>query len=201
MNPRCFLLLSMLLLVHVSYAQKPAQVATKAALIEEFEANATRFVAALEGLSSEQWHFQESPDRWSIAQVAEHIIKAEAAQRSVIIDSVLSTHPDRKAENPSDTDNMIATVTRDRGQKFQAPDFLQPEGVYSTPSEALAAFKAARETTLELLRGTDKDLRAHFADHPFGRLDAYQWLLFMVSHADRHLAQIAQVKAHTKYPQ
>jgi hypothetical protein len=35
------------------------------------------FLAAIEGLSDAQWKFKSAPDRWSIAEVAEHIAVTE----------------------------------------------------------------------------------------------------------------------------
>src|SRR5664279_2339259 len=35
------------------------------------------FLAATEGLSDAQWKFKAAPDRWSIAEVAEHIAVTE----------------------------------------------------------------------------------------------------------------------------
>jgi hypothetical protein len=44
-------------------------------------------------------------------------------------------------------------------------------------------------------------LRAHSAPHPaFQTLDAYQWILFMAAHSDRHTQQINEVKAQPRYP-
>ena len=35
------------------------------------------FLAAVDGLSEEQWKFKASPERWSIAETAEHIAHTE----------------------------------------------------------------------------------------------------------------------------
>jgi hypothetical protein len=68
-------------------------------------------------------------------------------------------------------------------------------------TSALAAFQQRRELTLEYLKSSTDDLRAHTMPHPaFGVLDGYQWLLFLPAHTERHALQIAEIQAHRDYP-
>jgi hypothetical protein len=53
---------------------------------------------------------------------------------------------------------------------------------------------------LEFLQSTP-DLRAHVFDSPLKQpLDAYEWLLFMGAHSERHTKQILEVKADPGFP-
>ena len=49
----------------------------RSAAVDELEASRKRLLAALEGLTEEQWRSRPSPGRWSIAECAEHITAAE----------------------------------------------------------------------------------------------------------------------------
>jgi hypothetical protein len=56
---------------------------------------------------------------------------------------------------------------------------------------ALDAFLARRADTLDYVRATCDPLHHHTAPlGELGPLDAYQWLLLMAAHTDRHLAQM-----------
>ena len=67
-------------------------------------------------------------------------------------------------------------------------------------AETVAAFKDRRTKTIAYASKTQDDLRGRVADSPLGPLDAYQWLVFMAAHSERHLAQIKEVKADPKFP-
>lgn len=44
-------------------------------------------------------------------------------------------------------------------------------------------------------------LRDHATDSPMGQpLDAYEWLLFIGAHSERHTKQILEVKADPNFP-
>ena len=176
--------------------------ADKAVLLDQFSDNLRRFILMVDGLSDAQWNFHEEEGRWSIAEVAEHIILTEHLIFGQINEQALQSPAQPKLKkDPAQVDLMISAGVRDRSQRFQAPDPARPKGVYKTPNEAIQDFIGARSETITYLKKTDVDLRVHFADHPLGmKLDAHQWFLFMAGHADRHLKQIEQVKTHASYP-
>jgi len=94
----------------------------------------------------------------------------------------------------------VLKVGPDRSQKFQAPEFLRPAARWNQaalPGE----FRTRRDGTIEFLRSTQQDLRSHTLPHPVLKtLDAYQWVLLISAHAQRHTAQIEEVKAHPGFP-
>lgn len=163
------------------------------------QSSGDRFVAMVEGLTPEQLAYRESDERWSIAEVAEHLILTENMMQPLYADLLAA---DTVAMRPDSmmTDETIATMFADRTQKFQAPDAMQPEGKYKTADEILAAWNEARGATEESLSSFSGDLRKHVGENPaLGPLDAYQWTQFFANHTDRHLAQMQQVKDHAGY--
>jgi hypothetical protein len=97
------------------------------------------------------------------------------------------------------TDKMILSTIADRTQKAQAPEPVRPAGRWP-PREALEQFLKARERTMEFLEST-AGLRDHVVDSPLGQpLDAYQWLLFISAHSERHTKQILELKADPNFP-
>jgi hypothetical protein len=51
---------------------------------------------------------------------------------------------------------------------------------------------------LAYTRTTDEDLRGHV--YGSGEADAYQWLLDISTHAQRHIMQIREIKSNPNFP-
>ena len=82
----------------------------------------------------------------------------------------------------------------------QAPEVLRPKNQFGSPEGALKHFLESRTKTVELLK-TTPDLRAHVVDGgPLGKLDAYDRILFVAAHSERHTKQLLEVKADPKFP-
>ncbi len=181
-------------------AKKPTEMTAKAALVAELTANSERVVKAIEGLSDAQLAYKTAPDRWSIAQVAEHLVMSEGLISGFAVQALAAPAAEKKAD-AMEADKKMAAFYADRTQKFQAPEPVQPTGAYKTKAELVKAFKDARAKTIAMVNATNEDMRAHFAEHPaFGMLDAQQWVSVCAWHADRHLQQIAEIKADAGYP-
>jgi len=154
---------------------------------------------ATKGLTDEQWNFQQAPERWSVAQVMEHIAAAEDLLRDLVVDKVLKAPaaPDRDLKK---IDAMVLSVIPDRTTKFQAPEPLKPTNRYGSPADSLKHFLESRAKTVALLKDTP-DLRDHAIDSPMGeKLDGYEWILWIAAHSDRHTQQIKEVEADPKFP-
>jgi hypothetical protein len=152
-------------------------------------------------LSEAQWNFKPGPDRWSVGEVVEHLALAESLlfdlQQKTMSGAPATAEQQAAAKGK---DDVIIKVIPDRTKKAQAPEPLQPATRLGSQPAVLAAFKERRQKTIDYAGKTKDDLRTRVADSPMGPLDGYQWLLFMGAHAERHLAQIKEVKADAKFP-
>lgn len=158
-----------------------------------------KFLDSIGSLTDAQWTFKAGPDRWSIAEVAEHIAISESSILQLIREKIMSAPAPPDATRAPD-EKVIAWVT-DRSERFQAPEFLRPTNRWSTRDALAKDFIAARQTTVDYVKTTADDMRAHAAPHPVLKtLDAYQWLLLLSAHTARHTAQIEEVKASAGYP-
>jgi len=165
------------------------------ALVKELERTEAKLLASLESVSPAQWNYKIAPDRWSVAEVTEHITAAEPFIRAMIVKSL-----ETPAAEGSKKDEMVSKGLLDRTHKFKAPEPLIPTNKYANKADAIAAYKAERAKTIELARSA-ADFRAHGMDHfAFGPLDSYGWVLFLSAHSERHTAQIEEVKADPGYP-
>lgn len=154
--------------------------------------------ASVKGLTPAQWDFKPAPDRWSIAQIVEHITVTD--ELVVELEARLSQAPAPAAGfNSQAVDAMILAKMTDRTVKAQAPAELQPASRW-TPAAALEHFTAACHTLAADLRDPS-ELRRHVVPHPaFGPLDGYEWVLAAAGHTARHTRQILEVRADPNFP-
>jgi hypothetical protein len=172
------------------------------AAIKQFETTRDNFLKSIAGLSEKQWTFKPAPDRWSVAEVAEHITISESTLLGLVQQRLMTSPaaPEKRAQVKG-KDELIEQRVPDRSHKAQAPDILKPTGRWPSEAELVKAFETERAATIEYVRTTNDDLRDHFFDHPaFGTLDGYQWLLLIATHSARHTAQIEEVKADPNFP-
>ena len=156
-------------------------------------------VEATKGLSEAQWNFKPAADRWSVAETLEHIALAEEMLLEYIASNVMKAPAGEADRDNQSLDKKVTRLIADRSHKVQAPDFLQPTGRWS-PEQALERFLASRERSEDVLKSTP-DLRDHVVESPLGEpLDAYQWLLYISAHSERHTKQILEVKADPNFP-
>ena len=96
---------------------------------------------------------------------------------------------------------IILAMTNRQGRSFSAPEPVQPAGKFSGSAEALEAFLARRSGTLEYLRSTRDPLRHHFRRNgALGLLDAYQWLVILSAHTERHRLQVEEIMGSPDFP-
>jgi uncharacterized damage-inducible protein DinB len=155
---------------------------------------------ATANLSEAQWNFKSAPDRWSVAEVMEHIAAAEDYLRGMIVEKVMTAPPRPAGDDIAAIDEMVITMIPDRSHKAQAPEPLKPVNRFGSGQGALKHFVESRQQTADFLNQHD-DLRAHAVDSPMGKkLDAYEWILFVAAHSERHTKQINEVKADPNFP-
>ena len=172
--------------------------------VAELEGSRQAFLDATQGVSPAQWNFKAGPDRWSIAECAEHIALAEDFIFGVATKRVMSTPATpEKRDLVKGKDEAIVKMLQDRSHKATAPEPIDPVKHKLAADEAVKQFLASRAHTIEYIKTTQDDLRDHFFDHPvpvFGTMDAYQWILFISGHSRRHTLQILEVKADPNFP-
>jgi len=170
--------------------------------VAELEGSRKAFLDATNGLSEAQWNFKSAPDRWSIAECAEHIGVTETFILNLITEQALKgpAEPERRALVQG-KDGSLMTMVVDRTSKFKAPEAIQPTRRWTSSGEITKNVLESRARTIEFVSTTQEDLRDHFMDHPvFKTLDTYQWILLTSGHMRRHTAQILEVKADPNFP-
>jgi len=168
--------------------------------MQYLESTEKNIVEATKGLSAAQWNFKAGPDRWSVAEVMEHIAAAEDLIRGMIIEKAMNGAAPEPGRGLKTIDDGVVAMIPDRSHKAQAPDALKPTNRFASPEGSLKHFLERRAQTEEFLNNTP-DLRQHVTDSPLGvKLDAYEWVLFLTAHSERHLKQIQEVKSDPNFP-
>src|SRR5688572_14751508 len=179
----------------------PMSQADRDALIKDLERSRTLFLDAIADVKTDaQWNYKPAPDRWSVAECAAHIIAAEQYFRDQIA-ATLKTPPLPADKQSAAGDAVISKMVRDRSAKFQAPAQLEPTGKVVPKAQAVKEFEATRARTLQYVRTTPDPLREHdVAATPAEVTTAYQLVLMLSGHTERHTAQLLEVKASAAYP-
>lgn len=167
--------------------------------VQYLESTKKGVLEATKGLSAAQWNFKSAPDRWSIAECMEHIAASEDYIRGMVVEKVMVA-PAAPGRDVVKIDETILANVPDRSNKLQAPEPLKPTNRFGSPQLAIDHFVESRAKTEEFVKATP-GLRDHAGDSPVGtKWDAYEFVLLIAAHSERHTKQINEVKADPNFP-
>jgi uncharacterized damage-inducible protein DinB len=168
-------------------------------IYDEIDRTRARLFESVAALTAGQQSFRPAPDRWSVAQLCDHLSIVEGNVLKLLT-KVLAKAEESGAPRPP-SDAVFAPVSidefveRTRDLKLEAPETVRPADARPA-AESLAALRDSR-VALHALRPRLERLDAHALRFPhpaWGPLNLYQWLLFLGAHEARHLAQIEALK-------
>lgn len=138
----------------------------------------------------------ESQDKWSVAEIVEHISIVESGIAGLC--QKLLTRGQAAGSSAAGrirlSDEFLDAGEKSTTQKWQAPDRVRPTGT-KTVAESLAAMDETR-VKLEELRPMFEQLDSSNSTfpHPYlGELTAAEWLCLIGGHAARHMRQIRRI--------
>jgi hypothetical protein len=168
--------------------------------LQYLESTKKNVLQATKGLSQEQWNFKPAPDRWSVAQVTEHIAASEDFIRDNLLkEKVMVAPAGEPGRDVKQTDEAVVAKVPDRTHKAQAPEPLVPNNRFGSPDGSVKHFVESRTTTEQFLK-TTTGLRDHVMDGPVEKMDGYEFVLFIAAHCERHTEQINEVKGDPNFP-
>ena len=170
-------------------------------VVSALERSGSALTRAIGGLTPEQWTFRPGEGTWSVCECADHVFVIERLLFQTVRDLAgYPADPERAARVQGKDERLLAALA-DRGFKVRNPFPTRPSGEADSPEKLSLSFVELRASALAYARTTADSLRDHVARHPLLKdLDGVQWLLLMSAHADRHIAQIEEVKLHPEYP-
>tara|TARA_R100001369_G_scaffold92726_1_gene139366 strand:+ start:412 stop:1017 length:606 start_codon:yes stop_codon:yes gene_type:complete len=168
--------------------------------VKELTKSHDHFLNTLEGLNEEQLNYKVTDDSWSIAECAEHIAISENMIFGMM-QGTLAQEPDpSKRSEVKVTDEGLIAMIEDRSNKVKTSEPFEPSGKYGNFEETVNEFKTKRKEHIEYVKSTQDDLRNRYQQLPFGTVDAYQILLFMSGHTERHIKQMEEVMDDEDFP-
>src|ERR1700720_2429980 len=101
-----------LLLMAVATAVSAQEVtqAEKDKALQYLETTRKNVLEATKGLSEAQWNFKPGPDRWSVAQVMEHIAAAEDFIRGMVKEKIMMAPAGEPGRDVKKTDEGVLAM-------------------------------------------------------------------------------------------
>jgi hypothetical protein len=162
--------------------------------------------AATRGLSKEQWSFKPAPERWSIAEVVEHMVLVQELVLGPIL-ALVAAAPAAGVRDCKRVDAFVVDRFPARDMKLQSPSPSGPTGRWS-PAESLEKLAANCGRLTAYVESTP-DLRGRaieaapliaISQGELREMDGYQWVLAVAAHTERHTKQIREVQGDPGYP-
>jgi hypothetical protein len=198
---RRFALFSMMCL-RLSAADPHMTAEDRTKVLNYLEESRKEFLAAIDGVTDEQWKWKPAPERWSVGETAEHIVLAEALLFGNVQKAIASPPNPAWEEKTRGKTELIEKVMAPRLGKAKAPEPIVPSGKM-TQAQVRETFLKQRVEIEKFARETQVALKEYTEEHPFeffNTLSAYQWLIYAPLHTERHDKQIAEVKATPGFP-
>jgi hypothetical protein len=164
-------------------------------LVAHLEMTGSWLFDEVSGLSPAQLKFRPAQGSWSILEVVDHLVVAEPIYWQDLQKAMQA--PPAKQRRPA-TDEGMLWYGIDRTQRQKALATEDPKGQLRDVQTGLDALRKLHARILEYARTTNDDLRSHVVERE--QSDAYQWLLLISTHAQRHILQIREIKAGPKFP-
>lgn len=169
-------------------------------LVDNLIRSKEELIAETKNLTEAQWNFKESPDRWSINQIVEHLCLWELIQMNEISTSLrIGPIPSFTGYRP---DSIFINKDTERLDKMVTTDFSKPF-TYGVPlgnnegKNNMIWYTTMRNESIDFLKTTDVNLRVHYI---YFVSDIHQKYMSFFQHTFRHLGQIREVKKHPKFP-
>jgi hypothetical protein len=194
------MVVALLLFFGAAASAQELTLAEKRRALEYLESTKQNVLQATKGLSEAQWNFRPTTDRWSVAQVMEHIAASEDFIRETLLKEKLMAAPASElGRDVKQVDEAVIARIPDRTHKAEAPEPLLPRNRFGSPDGSVKHFVESRAMTEQYLKTTN-GLRGHVMDGPVGKMDGYEFVLFVAAHCERHTEQINDVKADPNFP-
>jgi hypothetical protein len=167
-------------------------------LLRHLDANRVVLRAAVDTVPAHLRESRPTADRWSVAEVLEHLTRVEEQITRVLAVKLSEARAAGLLHSQSETSPIGGALNHqavlDRRRPVTAGERVLPRGDMNA-SAALTALDATRAKLRELVASVDGlALETFTLPHPaLGVINGYQWFLFVGSHEARHAAQIREI--------
>ncbi|MFB3779013.1 MAG: DinB family protein [Bryobacteraceae bacterium] len=164
-------------------------------LVAHLEMTGSWLIDEVSGLSPAQLRFHPSPGAWSILENVEHLSITDPIYWRQFREAMKA--PPKGTPDPArDADTLWYGI--DRTNRAPAIPSEDIKGNLRDLEAGLEVFRRVHREMLQYTRTTTEDLRSHYVERE--NCDAYQWLLLISTHAQRHILQIREIKSDPRFP-
>jgi hypothetical protein len=138
-------------------------------------------------------------DRWSVAQVLQHLVMIETRIGRGVnkwLDDARKAGLGPETETASVLNSLPLQLIIDRTNRRNAPDEVRPQGKFDAASAWTAMAQTRADLRASAIGADGLALSEVIQPHPvLGPINLYQWLLFVGSHEARHTDQVREIAA------
>lgn len=163
--------------------------------LNHLSASRDNFINSIRDLSENLWYRKPGPGEWSTAECAEHILQTELYYFDPLLHKALSEEPKPERRPEVDgKDGIAISIMEERAFKVKGAPWEEIPDKKIDKKALMADFLAKRNAIIDFLKTSDAEFRVHFIDAPgMGLLDAYQFILYISAHTNRHTGQIQDI--------
>lgn len=138
-------------------------------------------------------HFTPDESIWSLHLILGHIFKVEKGVKSILMNNG-GVEIETEALY---SEEQIHLISMDRRVKYKAPIATIPTRTDHSLDESLKAIKDLRSEIYHAIEMNQIVWNTSGPPHPlFGKMSKMDWLHFLISHFDRHMLQIEELKKY-----
>jgi uncharacterized damage-inducible protein DinB len=170
----------------------PTSQAEKQMLLGLLRESRVRFLSSFSEVSDEQSRKHPAEGCWSVLDTVEHLTAAETAMLRLL----QSQRRPRPAGAPNREQGFLERMGS-RARKVESPEGGRPTGRFANLDAAKKQFEIARAGVVGFVEETNEDLRATEVTHPHpmvGDVSAYEMVIIIAKHAERHTLQIEEIR-------
>lgn len=192
------ILLICLLTVSLAWTQKLWTEEDRQYLLDNLNRTTAALEAEVANLTDAQWHFKETPESWSIAQVIEHLgIYERKYYNERYVVGLMPAEP-QLLETTKEDSYYVEWMAEE--QPHNAPTGDVPLELMPGKNN-WTYFLEGRKLNIKRITENQVDFRTHFTYRSNEqRWNIHQLYIILFAHCDRHLRQVMRIKSHPDFP-
>jgi len=167
-------------------------------LLRHLDVQHERLRNAVESIPRAQRETKPNPERWSVAEVIEHLSIVETRIARVFDAKLTEARTTGAVREERDDSPVVGSIDMDRvldrSRRITAAESNLPSGKLDAEA-AWSALERARNALRDSVRAADGLALGEIVQpHPvLGPINLYQWIAFVGGHEARHAAQVMEL--------
>jgi uncharacterized damage-inducible protein DinB len=174
-------------------------------LLDGLQSTQMELMKAVDNLNEAQMLFKPDTNKWSVAEVLEHLGTFEEILLWDLYCNQFTPEQPGFTSNRLAKDSIMSAYAADT-TKGKSPLAAVPLGRFTTRAALQKYFLHHRSAVMDLVAHTTADFRRHYIYRPsewgdWAVRDLHQYTIVYIAHTTRHTDQINRIKADKNFPQ